>query len=718
MVVHAPLGRALLAGLLVLVGLGSVVATTQEPGTSGDQLDLPAIRVGDLGQYTATLEYADGTSAGLQAGHWASFRFQWRAPTVRLDAEGQPHAVHVVETYAKYVPGTGSTGEWSHWSTDAATAETISEDQRWSDGGSSTSVVSGNWTTEGNQTVYGRGAPLCGLRSEAFGTRHAAEDDLWAQGGCTADVGEGPSVVARFVHEGRDVIDGRSAHRYAAADGVPVRLWYASGIAAPVQVLQPAVAQDEVRDLFLRLRLVAWEPGDRTEELPGADAVLATAASPLDWVGYDRDRGLAPPAGHPFPHTAALEIAELDPRSGLATFRQSHPDAYLQLAYTTRASTQALGADERFTWSLQFTDGLDHFEVTVSQTSPRDDLFPGVSTPVPVRVQVSGTETGTGEAWLGTWEEVPAWPLATVPSVAARWEALSGEKVPQDFSYGFGWWCQQAGCETMRGWTYVGDSEREDSPLGSLGRTDQLLVDADGGNGLVRRYRADTTYQSSLAAGLPGSQPAPIPETPPAAPATIATDWFLSPAGAGTFAAAFIVAVLTYLWPSLKQGAAGLFSRLAPEELASHPARQAILDALAAEPGIHFQALCRKLGKGRGVVGHHLSKLVDGGQVLAKRQGGFVCYFLAGQRVGNVAAVTATKAEGAQRLLDLLGQRPGLSGLELAQASGLSPSTVHYHLRRLQGAGLVMGLAQGRSLTMHLTADGHAAWRRSTGVEA
>jgi DNA-binding IclR family transcriptional regulator len=81
-----------------------------------------------------------------------------------------------------------------------------------------------------------------------------------------------------------------------------------------------------------------------------------------------------------------------------------------------------------------------------------------------------------------------------------------------------------------------------------------------------------------------------------------------------------------------------------------------------------------------------------------------------------VAAFTATKADGAQRLLGLVAAQPGLSGLELAEGSGLSPSTVHYHLRRLQDAGLVAATPQGRSLTIRLTAEGELALRR--GAEA
>jgi DNA-binding transcriptional ArsR family regulator len=42
-----------------------------------------------------------------------------------------------------------------------------------------------------------------------------------------------------------------------------------------------------------------------------------------------------------------------------------------------------------------------------------------------------------------------------------------------------------------------------------------------------------------------------------------------------------------------------------------------------------------------------------------------------------------------------------MSNLELAQATGLQPSTVNYHVQRLAQAGLVAALRDGRNVRLH-----------------
>lgn len=695
-----PLVRAALAGLLVLVGLGSVVATGQAHDAAA--LATPSVHAGDRGQYAATLEYPDGTPAGPRAGHWTGVTFLWHDGALRSDERGALHAVRVVETYTTATPGGDWSSNWAEWSLDASDGATVAVDRHWqTDGFTQVTSAPGRWTTVGNTTTFGEGGPLCGLRSSLQGHDGAPPKTAWMEGACGDHASLGPGGRTAFVLEGHDVVGDADAWRYAPADGGPVRVWFASGIAAPVQVLQPAVADEQVRDVMSRLRLTGWEAGDREESVPPTPAF---SPAPALSAGT-RDRWLGPALGglrHPFPHTEAWKVALADSRSTLATFIGAHPDSYLLMAYSYRGGNYVHAV---VGWDFVVTDGKAALGVYVKQVDP--DL--PAALPDALRYDVGTYDPGTSSIWLPEPGQVPMDGLPTLGEVGDRWSLLRGRPLPDAPVYGFGSWCEVAGCSKVATWVFVGEATgRTNTNATSDGTWDALIVDLPGGTNTLQHQDYHTVAQ----VGIGNFRPLPPLDTsgsrtaPPAGPATLATRWIATPAGAGTFAAAILVAVVTYLWPSLKSGAVGLFSRLSPDAIAGHPTRQAILDAVAAQPGIHFQALCRTLGKGRGVVGHHLGKLVDGGRIVAHRQGGFVCYVVKGQGAGHAVSAAALKAEGAQRLLRELATRPGLSGLELAAATGLSPSTVHYHLRRLESAGLVASMARGRSRALHATPEG------------
>lgn len=697
-----PLVRAILAGLLVLVGLGSVVATDQAHAAL---LVPPEVHAGDRGAYAASLEYRDGTPVGPRAGHWTGLTFLWHDGALRSDERGVPHAVHVLETYTTATPGDTWTSSWALWSLDAATGATVAVDNRWqSDGYTAVVATPGRWTTVGNTTTFGEGGPVCGLRSSLQGYQGAPPKTAWMEGACGDDGALGPGGRTDFVLEGRDTVGGAVAWRYAPAAGGAVRVWFSSGVATPVQVLQPSVAGEQVRDVLLRLRLTGWEAGDAAESVP-----VAPAAEPAPAFALARpDRWLGPPLGnlkHPFPHTEAWKVALADSRSGLADFISAHPESYLLMVYGYHAGNLVHAT---MVWDFTVTDGKAALEATVKQVDPGlPPLLPDAT-----RYDVSGHDPNIGPLWLPDPGQVPTGGVPSFGDVGDRWALLRGRPLPDLPVYGFGSYCLESGCGKVGSWSFVGESTGETANNGTTrGSWDTLLVELPEGTNTLQHQ----DYQTVAQVGIGNFRPLPPLDAshasgaPPAGPATLATRWIATPAGAGTFAAAILVAVLTYLWPSLKSGALGLFSRLSPDALAGHPTRQAILDAVAAQPGIHFQALCRALGKGRGVVGHHLGKLVDGGRVVAHRQGGFVCYVVKGQDAGSAVAAGALKAEGAQRLLRELAARPGLSGLELAGATGLSPSTVHYHLRRLEEAGLVASAARGRSRAMRLTPAGERA---------
>jgi predicted transcriptional regulator len=89
---------------------------------------------------------------------------------------------------------------------------------------------------------------------------------------------------------------------------------------------------------------------------------------------------------------------------------------------------------------------------------------------------------------------------------------------------------------------------------------------------------------------------------------------------------------------------------------------------------------------------------------VARPAGGYTLYFLGAHvPAGSAESASALKADGARKILDAVRQQPGLSSVDVAARCGLQPSTVTYHVQRLQAAGLLTGLRDGRAVRLHPT---------------
>jgi predicted transcriptional regulator len=120
-----------------------------------------------------------------------------------------------------------------------------------------------------------------------------------------------------------------------------------------------------------------------------------------------------------------------------------------------------------------------------------------------------------------------------------------------------------------------------------------------------------------------------------------------------------------------------------------HPARSKIMQAIEAEPGVHFLALSRRLAIGNGTLDHHLRKLEQANLVRRHSSPGYVCFFPAGTGWAAMQAAPALRSDGGRAVAKALAEQPGATSREIAAKLGLAPSTVAYHLKRLQGAGVV-----------------------------
>lgn len=198
----------------------------------------------------------------------------------------------------------------------------------------------------------------------------------------------------------------------------------------------------------------------------------------------------------------------------------------------------------------------------------------------------------------------------------------------------------------------------------------------------------------------PFSEPAPTSKPRPTAEAAWTFPQAEAAASAGFLA--FVLGGLYYFWPALKQGVfAGLFSRVQEEQVLEHPARASIMEAVESNPGIHRNALERETGLKSGTLRHHLDILISKGKLVSQKKGGFACYVLP-EHYQQLASAGAVKSEGAKAILEVIAATPGTNARNVAQQLGFSPGTVAYHVKRLQQAGVVQSVREGRQTLLHV----------------
>ncbi len=308
-------------------------------------------------------------------------------------------------------------------------------------------------------------------------------------------------------------------------------------------------------------------------------------------------------------------------------------------------------------------------------------------------------------AYFPRLEQMPA----DVPSPAALMERYTAANPGRPANrYGFETVCRGQGCGRVDLYVEVGtQAEREEDALARFGagleRTsmglDKLRVDGQG-RAVLRTSIAQEQTGSLVA--RPDGEGAGPQATAAAVPSAA---WVLpaAPAAAtGISLLALAGAALYYFWPALKGAASfGLFSRIEGDQLLDHPVRRAIADAIDGEPGIHFLALSRKVGAGRGALEHHLRKMTAAGLVTRQQAAGYTCYFPKGKVDRHLMAAAASlRSDGSRAILQAVAATPGASSRDLAARLGLAPSTISYHLKRLEQAGLVApGVRSGVQLT-------------------
>ena len=134
------------------------------------------------------------------------------------------------------------------------------------------------------------------------------------------------------------------------------------------------------------------------------------------------------------------------------------------------------------------------------------------------------------------------------------------------------------------------------------------------------------------------------------------------------------------------------------ENVLDHPMRRLLLEAIQSRPGVHLRELASRHDTAVTNTQWHLRKLEQAGLVKTQKvQGRRLYYPVQGGQESRTKAIenAALRNPNAERVSDYLAANAGCNQRMLAEALGMNPGTVRWHLRKLESAGLVRVIHEG-----------------------
>lgn len=141
--------------------------------------------------------------------------------------------------------------------------------------------------------------------------------------------------------------------------------------------------------------------------------------------------------------------------------------------------------------------------------------------------------------------------------------------------------------------------------------------------------------------------------------------------------------------------------RLTMDEVFENENRKRIIDAVLADPGIHFNELSRQCDLVPGQLEWHLDVLTSYGVITKRSVGQYVVYIPVFPRnpLDNLDLALA-KSKTTLQVFRVIENMPGITATEIARDLEMAKSSVKYHVDKLQENGLITSTRNGRRLEL------------------
>ncbi|WP_292488818.1 winged helix-turn-helix transcriptional regulator [Methanoculleus sp. 10] len=152
------------------------------------------------------------------------------------------------------------------------------------------------------------------------------------------------------------------------------------------------------------------------------------------------------------------------------------------------------------------------------------------------------------------------------------------------------------------------------------------------------------------------------------------------------------------------------YRRIMKRTALGHETRTAIYDHIRTHPGIRPATLAEDLGINRGTLRYHLEKLQEVGMIVTTAVGGQTGYFENRQKYSVLEAkvLIPLKNPKTRELLFALLENPRMSRRQLAERLGITPSSVSWHIRRLEGDRIILREKTGGEVRYTLSGEAAA----------
>ena len=126
--------------------------------------------------------------------------------------------------------------------------------------------------------------------------------------------------------------------------------------------------------------------------------------------------------------------------------------------------------------------------------------------------------------------------------------------------------------------------------------------------------------------------------------------------------------------------------------------RKRIYDYIKKNPGAHLRMITRELETGMGATQHHLDILERSGKVRSRRINIYRHYYAVEVLEAEHNILAFLRQETAMDILTYLMEHPRSTQSDIINFKGFSAPTISWHMARLEEAGLVSSIKEGRTV--------------------
>ncbi|MGI0066266.1 MAG: winged helix-turn-helix transcriptional regulator [Nitrosotalea sp.] len=142
--------------------------------------------------------------------------------------------------------------------------------------------------------------------------------------------------------------------------------------------------------------------------------------------------------------------------------------------------------------------------------------------------------------------------------------------------------------------------------------------------------------------------------------------------------------------------------------------RTCIYDYIKKTPGAHLRMITRELDMGMGATQHHLDILEKSGKIKSRRINIYRHYYTVEVLEAEHNILAFLRQESAMDILTYLMEHPRSTQSDIINFKGFSAPTISWHMARLEQAGLVSSIKEGRTIRYTITDMQHISMALKT----